>query len=96
VVKRAELKKAILESMTKTGRDEKASGACFYSCQVHWGSHCWSPSQLKGFEIVKDVYVCAEPFSVENDLLTPTFKLRRPQAHEKFKPQIEAMYKNLD
>lgn len=33
-----------------------------------------------------------EPFSVENDLLTPTFKLKRPQAKKFFAAQIDTMY----
>lgn len=34
----------------------------------------------------------AEQFSVENDLLTPTFKLKRPQARAAFKEAIDRMY----
>ena len=29
---------------------------------------------MQGFEMIKDLKVDATPFSVENDLLTPTFK----------------------
>lgn len=51
---------------------------------------------LKGFEKVKAVYVEGEPFSVENDLLTPTFKLRRPQLKERYKEQITALYRQIN
>jgi long-chain acyl-CoA synthetase len=37
-----------------------------------------------------------EAFSVENNILTPTFKLKRHVAREFFKVQIEAMYKSLE
>lgn len=36
-----------------------------------------------------------EPFTVENNLLTPTFKLKRPQAKEAFGDLITAMYAQL-
>lgn len=32
---------------------------------------------LKGFERIVDFKVLSEPWTVENDLLTPTFKLKR-------------------
>ena len=38
-----------------------------------------SSAALKGFEVVRDIHLEAELFSVDNDLLTPTFKLKRPQ-----------------
>ena len=33
-----------------------------------------------------------EPFSIENDLLTPTMKLKRPQAKKVFQEAIQQMY----
>ncbi|KAG0293702.1 Long chain acyl-CoA synthetase 7 peroxisomal [Linnemannia gamsii] len=52
-------------------------------------------SDLKGFEILKNVHVTHEQFSIENDLLTPTFKLKRHQAKEKYDAEIERMYKEI-
>lgn len=49
-------------------------------------------NDLKGFEIPKALYVHNELFSVENDLLTPTFKLKRPIASKYFAEQIKQMY----
>jgi long-chain acyl-CoA synthetase len=51
---------------------------------------------LYSFEQVKDIYVSSEMFSVENDLLTPTLKSKRPKLKEHFKPQITSMYEKLD
>lgn len=45
---------------------------------------------------VKDIYLHPDPFSVQNGLLTPTFKSRRPQIKNYFAPQLEDMYKHLD
>ncbi|XP_053372543.1 long-chain-fatty-acid--CoA ligase 1-like isoform X1 [Mercenaria mercenaria] len=48
---------------------------------------------LKGFELTKDIVVRSELFSVENGLLTPTFKNKRPQLRSFFKNDIAALYK---
>jgi len=50
---------------------------------------------LKGFENVKDIYVWSDPFTEQNELLTPTSKLKRNIASEKFKKQIEEMYATI-
>ncbi|XKL60882.1 hypothetical protein PGB90_007939 [Kerria lacca] len=50
---------------------------------------------LKPFEQVKDIYLHPEPFTVQNGLLTPTFKYKRLQLKSYFKPQLEDMYKKL-
>ena len=51
--------------------------------------------KLKGFETVRAVYLEPELFSVENELLTPTFKLKRPQLQKKYQAEIDAMYAAL-
>ena len=52
-------------------------------------------AKLRGFEQVAAVALSHELFSVENGLLTPTFKLKRPQAKAAFQAQIDAMYSGL-
>jgi long-chain acyl-CoA synthetase len=47
---------------------------------------------LNGFEQVKRVLPLAEPFSVENGLLTPTLKLKRVSLRKFFKDSIETLY----
>jgi len=39
-------------------------------------------SQLKGFERIKVLHVHNELFSIDNNLLTPTFKLARHVARQ--------------
>ncbi|KAL6780395.1 LCS2 [Auxenochlorella protothecoides x Auxenochlorella symbiontica] len=50
---------------------------------------------LKGFEQVRGVILESEPFSVENELMTPTFKLKRPQLQAKYQKEIDALYNTL-
>jgi len=52
-------------------------------------------NELKGFEIPRNVYLEHEQFSVQNDLLTSTFKLKRHQAKRYYAKQIDAMYAEL-
>jgi long-chain acyl-CoA synthetase len=49
-------------------------------------------NDIKGFEIIKKVHLCKEPFSVENNLLTTTLKIRRHIAKKHFLKEIEKMY----
>lgn len=52
-------------------------------------------AQLRGFEFAKAVFLVAEPFAMENGLLTPTMKIKRPQAKEYFGKAISDMYSEL-
>ena len=45
-----------------------------------------------GYAQVRRVLVTLEPWSMENGLLTPTLKLKRPKVMEKFNAEIEQMY----
>jgi long-chain acyl-CoA synthetase len=51
--------------------------------------------ELKGFEVPKAIHVESEQFSVENDLLTPTFKMKRPQAKHKYESTISSLYDSV-
>uniref|UniRef100_A0A670Y016 Arachidonate--CoA ligase n=1 Tax=Pseudonaja textilis TaxID=8673 RepID=A0A670Y016_PSETE len=52
-------------------------------------------SGLHSFEQVKAVSIHSEMFSVQNGLLTPTLKARRPELREYFKKQIEELYSSI-
>ena len=75
----AEAKKLILDEMAAEGKAAK----------------------LKSFELPKAVFLVGEinelnqGFSIENDCLTPTFKLKRPQLLKKYSEQIDKMYESL-
>ena len=49
-------------------------------------------NDIKGFEIVKKVYLSKENFTVDNNLLTTTLKLRRHVAKKYFMEQINKLY----
>ncbi|KAM4809486.1 long-chain-fatty-acid--CoA ligase 1 isoform 1-T3 [Rhinophrynus dorsalis] len=49
---------------------------------------------LKTFEQVKDIVLFPEMFSIENGLLTPTLKAKRPELRKFFKAQIDELYAN--
>ncbi len=52
--------------------------------------------KLNGYEYIKAFYLEKEQFTIEKDLLTPTFKLKRHQARIYFEKQIEALYKQIE
>jgi len=50
---------------------------------------------LHGFEQAKAIHLHDSLFSLENGLLTPTFKLKRKVAKEQFLGVIEQLYKQV-
>ncbi|KAK3829289.1 MAG: hypothetical protein J3Q66DRAFT_324835 [Benniella sp.] len=50
---------------------------------------------LRGFEFVKRVHLTTDAFSVDNGMMTPTFKVRRPQVAAHFSEQIKLMYDDI-
>ncbi|KAG9007923.1 hypothetical protein FRB94_013870 [Tulasnella sp. JGI-2019a] len=49
-------------------------------------------SGLKGFETVKDIHFTLDQFTVENNTMTPTFKIQRKNAYDLYKDVIDGMY----
>ncbi|KAJ8764848.1 hypothetical protein K2173_010313 [Erythroxylum novogranatense] len=49
--------------------------------------------KLKGFEFIKAVHLDPRPFDIERDLLTPTYKKKRPQFLKYYQNVIDNMYK---
>ncbi|KAJ9135571.1 hypothetical protein P3X46_032741 [Hevea brasiliensis] len=48
--------------------------------------------KLRGFEMLKAVHLEPHPFDMERDLITPTFKLKRPQLLKYYKDCIDQLY----
>ncbi|KAF9675967.1 hypothetical protein SADUNF_Sadunf09G0089100 [Salix dunnii] len=49
-------------------------------------------AQLRGFEMLKGVHLEPNPFDMDRDLITPTFKLKRPQLLKCYKDCIDQLY----
>ena len=52
-------------------------------------------NKMSSLEVPKDIYITSDAFTMENNLLTPTFKLKRNIAREHFKVLIDSMYVEL-
>ncbi|OWZ00055.1 Long-chain-fatty-acid-CoA ligase [Phytophthora megakarya] len=52
-------------------------------------------AELRGFERVRNIHFHPKPFSSEDGLVTPTFKLKRPQLKAYFQREIDGLYREL-
>ncbi|CAO1945545.1 unnamed protein product [Urochloa humidicola] len=51
--------------------------------------------KLKGFELIRAVHLDPVPFDMERDLITPTYKKKRPQLLKYYQSIIDGMYKSM-
>jgi len=51
-------------------------------------------NKFSGLEKIKKVHVTKDPFTIENEILTPTMKIKRNIAKDVYKEQIDIMYKD--
>ena len=51
---------------------------------------------LKEFEIPKKVHLDSECFSLENKLLTPTFKMKRKNIEKKYENVIKSLFEDMN
>jgi long-chain acyl-CoA synthetase len=52
-------------------------------------------SSFKGFERIKKIALTAEDFTTQNGMLTPSLKLKRRVAWQKYQAQLEALYADV-
>jgi long-chain acyl-CoA synthetase len=52
-------------------------------------------NKFSSLEKPRDVYLTVEQFTPENNMMTPTFKLKRNIVRDLYRPQIDEMYKEL-
>lgn len=79
---KAALEKIVKEEATKKHLLEVITAEC-------------KAAKCLSFEIPKAVYVTAEEFSADNNLLTDTFKFKRNVGREVFADEIKALYEEL-
>lgn len=51
-------------------------------------------TNLASYETIKDFYLTSELFTIENDMLTPTLKVKRKVVEQKYKEEIDQLYPN--
>ncbi|KAL1883068.1 hypothetical protein VTK73DRAFT_9994 [Phialemonium thermophilum] len=51
--------------------------------------------KFNSFERVRNCHLAIDPFTIENELLTPTLKLKRPQAAKAYRTEIDRMYQEI-
>ena len=52
-------------------------------------------AKLKGFELARGVHLDAHQFCVEDDTMTPTFKLKRPQLQKRYQGVVDGLYAEM-
>lgn len=48
--------------------------------------------KFAGYERVRNIQLALEPFTIDNELLTPTLKLKRPVAAKKYRDVLDSLY----
>lgn len=52
-------------------------------------------NKFNSYERVRAIRLLLDPFSIDNELLTPTLKLKRPQTAKKYRNLIDEMYEEV-
>ena len=75
------------------------AGEARWACpRTHAGTHGLTPSYYYCtlHRPLQAVYLESEPFSLQNNLLTPTQKLKRMEARERYSAIIDELYQKLE
>ncbi|KIE01931.1 AMP-dependent synthetase/ligase, partial [Metarhizium majus ARSEF 297] len=78
-------------ALKRAARDPKVQGELFNILQT-----IGRKNKFNKYEHVANILLDVEPFTVDNDLLTPTLKLKRAQAAREFRGEIDRMYAEIN
>ncbi|KAL8867673.1 MAG: hypothetical protein Q9174_005508 [Haloplaca sp. 1 TL-2023] len=53
-------------------------------------------NKFAGYERVKNCYLYLDPFTIDNELLTPTLKLKRPQTAKAYRKELDELYAEVN
>lgn len=56
----------------------------------------WKEKKLNGIERLAAISIHSDAFTVEDNLLTPTMKLRRNDLSSRYKEEIDKLYENIN
>jgi long-chain acyl-CoA synthetase len=89
VCENSRAKEHVLVELAKIAKENKANCSnkdlYFHVLYLHFPNsiindcHVFLSWQLKGFELIKAIHLHPVPFDMERDLITPTYKKKRPQ-----------------
>jgi long-chain acyl-CoA synthetase len=78
------------EAVRQAANDPRVKGAFLKLLDKIGKDH-----KFNSFEKIKNCYLDVEPFTIENEMLTPTLKLKRPQTARAFRAHIDRMYEEI-
>ncbi|QDS78192.1 hypothetical protein FKW77_005607 [Venturia effusa] len=55
-----------------------------------------SKHKLNRYEYIRALHLMLDPFMEENDLMTPTMKLKRPKVTKHYREHLDALYEEID
>ncbi|TPX11037.1 uncharacterized protein E0L32_008074 [Thyridium curvatum] len=79
------------QAVKAAGQDPKVKKAFLQKLDAIGKAH-----KFNSYERVRGVFLDVEPFTIENELITPTLKLKRPQTARAFRKQIDEMYAEIN
>ncbi|KAL2753773.1 hypothetical protein ACRALDRAFT_1051747 [Sodiomyces alcalophilus JCM 7366] len=90
-VLKQDVDKTDVTALKAAARDPKVKKAFLERLDKIGRSH-----KFNSYERVRNAYLDVEPLTVDNDLLTPTLKLKRPQIAKAFREHIDEMYAQVN
>ncbi|TEA16594.1 Long chain acyl-CoA synthetase 7 [Colletotrichum sidae] len=83
--------KTDLTALKVAGNDPKVKKAFLAELDKIGKKH-----KFNSYERVRNVHLAIDPFTIDNELLTPTLKLKRPQTAKAFRAQLDQMYEEIN